>query len=227
MSLVEMRTLSRQYELFHLPAQYTPEQLREIYFQVSRSCEYDNFLRLPGGARLEVAAGEGVSNESSVTFTKDRIFFREESVGGSREHLLKRVTEVLTVAVEKVGLPFYIARNITLRAVCQTPRGMSSTAFMAEHLFKINAQHNTVFDRPAQLVGFRMQFPCRDPLREATHQLRIETYMRDARSLYVEDIASYKVPVPARDLARVETEFRDAEVFLHDQVGKFLGQFGE
>jgi hypothetical protein len=224
--LLELRTLSRQYELFHLPVQHAPEPLRDIYYAVSRTCGYDNFIRMPGGARFEVAAAEGVSNESSVTFAKDRILFREESASGD-EHLLKRMAEVLTVAADKFALPVYIARTITLRAVCATPRGLSSTAFMAEHLFKLTPQHFAVFDRPALLAGFRVHFPPRDPLREAAHQLRIEPYLRDARSLYVEEIAAYKAPLPARDLARLETEFREAEKFLHDQAGRFLGQFSE
>ncbi len=224
--MTDPRTVSRILEYFHLPIQHAPEVLRDVYLQVSRSCEFDNFIRIPGGARLESVASEG-SASSSVSFLKDRISFQEEQPSSSLEILLRRIEATLGVATAKCNIPLFVARNITFRAVVPAPRGQHGSQFLSENFFKLEPEHFSDFERPGALVGFRMQFHPKDPTREPLHQVRIETYLKDPRSLFVEDWATFKVPIQSRDLARLSTEAKEVEAFLGERVTAFLAQFGE
>jgi hypothetical protein len=220
----EPRTIARIVELFHIPIQHTPELLRAIYLAVSSSCGYDNFVRVSGGARLEAAPGEGTGGTSRVLFLKDRISFHDELNNVSLEHFLRRIEEVVNVATEKLSVPIFIARNITVRTVAGAPRGQHASQFLAENLFQLDPEALQPLGRPAQLVGFRMLFPPADP-KGGTHQVRIEAYLRDPRSLFIEDMATFKIPVQPRDRARVAEELREVDDFIQERVSAFLSQF--
>ncbi|MEM7260655.1 MAG: hypothetical protein AAF488_01600, partial [Planctomycetota bacterium] len=176
--MVELRTVSRVLEYFHLPLQHSPDVLRDVYLEVSGSCDFDNFIRIPGGARLESAAAEN-SARSTVSFLKDRITFQEEQSSASLDILVRRIEATLAVAVEKCGIPLFVARNITYRAVCPTPGGLHASAFLQQNFFDLTPAHFEGFERPGALVGFRMQFPPKNPTQEPLHQVRIEAYLKD------------------------------------------------
>lgn len=218
----EPRTIARIVELLHIPYQPVPETLRDVYLQIARSCGYDNFIRIGPGARMETL-GEGGS-ASRVQFGNDRITFHEEHTGASLESLLRRVEEVVRVAFERLAIPVIICRNITLRAVAGAPRNLTAAQFLADNLLHITGQDFAPFGRPGQIVGMRMQFPPTDP-QQGVHQVRIESYLRDARALYLEDWATFKVPIPTQDLECIARELREVETFLHERIAAFLNQF--
>lgn len=220
----EPRTIARILELLHLPMQHSPEVLRDIYLAISTSCGYDNFIRMAGGARLETA-GEGGA-VSRVTFAGDRISFHEEHNNLGMEGFSRRVQEVARVVTEKLSIPLFICRNITLRAVASSPgsAGPQASRFLAENLLRVSPEEFAPFERPGQIVGFRMHFPPRDP-RGGMHQIRIESYLRDPRSLFLEDWATFKAPVQSRDTAKISEELLEVEDFLHERMAAFLNQF--
>ena len=219
----EPRTIARIIELFHIPIQHTPEVLRDVYQEISSSCGYDNFIRISGGARLEAAATEG-GTVSRLTFMKDRIGFHEERGDSSLASLLRRVEAVISVATEKLSIPIFIARNLTLRAIASPPRGQTSADFISRNLIRIEAEDFEPLERPGQVVGLRFHFPPTDP-KGGTHQVRIESYLRDPRMLYLEDWATFKVPVQSRDHKKIAAELQEVEEFLHDRLCSFLSQF--
>lgn len=223
---VDLRTASRIHEFFHIPIQPSVDALRDIYVEVSKSCGYENFLRTGDGARIESVPGEG-GGRSIVDFRKDRISFRDEEMSGGLEHFLRRIEATLKAAVPKLRIPLFIARNVTYRAIAPIPRGSHSSQFLAESMFAFEPKDFAAFGRPAQVVGLRLQFPPRDPARECFHQVRIETYLRDPRSLFIEDWATFKMPAQASEWSRIAAEGREVETFMNDQIGQFLEQFGE
>lgn len=221
--MIEPRTIARIIELFHIPIQHSPETLRDVYQEISSSCGYDNFIRVAGGARLESAATEG-GTVSRLTFSKDRIGFHEERSDGSLESLLRRVEAVIAVATEKLSIPIFIARNLTLRAIASPPRGLTSSEFVAQNLVRVEPEDFQPLGRPGQVVGLRFHFPPTEP-KGGTHQVRIESYLRDPRMLYLEDWATFKVPVQSRDHRKISAELQEVEEFLHERLCSFLSQF--
>ncbi len=61
--------------------------------------------------------------------------------------------------------------------------------------------------------------------KSGSHQVRVEAYLRDPRSISVEDVATFKVPVQSRDRDRIATEMSEVEDFVHERVTAFLSQF--
>ena len=222
--IAEPRTIARICEIFHIPFQHSIEQLRDVYLKVSSSCGYDNFIRQPGGARLESAAGEGGGGVSRVTFGKDRMSFAEENADTSLENFRRRLEAVVEVAAETLSIPVLVARNITQRAVVAAPGGKPASNFLAENFFQLGGGQMEPFGRPTQITGMRLQFPPPDP-RAGIHQVQIGSYARDPRALYIEDVATFKVPVQSREPAKVVEELREVDDFVQQRVCGFLKQF--
>ncbi len=218
----EARTIARIVELIHIPIQHAPEPLRDIYREVSGSCGYDNFLRQQEGARLEAATEGGAV--SRVSFQRDRITFHEELGNVTLDQFRQRIDEVVTVAGERLGIPLFILRTVTQRVVIASPGGRHATQFLGENVFRLGAVELGSFGRAVHLVGLRLNLPSSDP-KVGSHQVRLEAYLRDPRSLFVEDLATFKLPVPARDKERLAVELREVEEIVNERVGAFLSQF--
>ncbi len=217
----EPNTISRIVELLHLPASHTPEALREVYAEVSKSCGYDNFIRQPGGARLESAEAEGGS-VSRLTFGRDRVIFQEERTRSGLEHFVRKIEAVTKVAAPKLGIPLFVARTVTRRVIAAVPGSETGASFLARTVFRIEPDDLAVLERPAQVVGVRLDFPGRQP-QDGAHRVRVETYLRDQGALYLEDIATYKVPVQSLDHAKISGELHDVEEFVGGKLTEFLG----
>ena len=91
----EASTLSRIVELLHIPAQHSPETLREVYTMISTACGYDNFIRQPGGARLELRdmrkTYPAVVADDSVSLA----FMRGKRRNYSRSPIVLQLSQVL------------------------------------------------------------------------------------------------------------------------------------
>ncbi|MGE3164583.1 MAG: hypothetical protein AB7O52_06740 [Planctomycetota bacterium] len=219
----EPRTIARILELIHLPVQHGPDVLRDVYLAISSSCGYDNFIRMADGARLETASSQG-GGFSRVTFGSDRIVLHEEHNNVGVETFLRRAQEVLRVSTEKVAIPVLVCRNVTLRAVASVPGGRTAPQFLGENLIRISDEEFQKFGRPGGVIGLRMHFPPAD-MRGGLHQVRVESYLRDPRSVFLEDVASFKMPLQGRDMGKLGEELMETEDFLHERVVGFLGQF--
>jgi len=217
----EASTTSRILELLHIPVQHSPDSLREVYGMISVACGYDNFIREPGGARLESIEGEAGAI-SRLTFTRERIVFLEERSRTGLDHFVRRVEAALRVAAPKLGIPLLIARTVTQRAVAQIPSGERAPGFLARTLIRIGPEDLQALGRPAHVVGVRLDLPPRTP-QDGAHRVRVETYLRDPSSLFLEDIATFKVPVQSLDHAQVAKELEEVDSFLGDKLTGFLG----
>lgn len=219
----EPRTIARILEMIHLPVQHGPDVLRDVYLAISSSCGYDNFIRSGDGARLETTTSQGGAF-SRVTFSADRIVLHEEHNNIGAETFLRRAQEVLRAVTEKIAIPVLVCRNVTLRAVASVPGGKTAPQFLAENLLRVGDEEFGVLGRPGGIIGLRLHFPPPD-VRGGLHQVRIESYLRDPRSLFLEDVACFKMPLQGRDLAKLSEELAETEDFLHERVAGFLNQY--
>ncbi|MHC4934893.1 MAG: hypothetical protein ACYTGJ_01620 [Planctomycetota bacterium] len=220
----EPKTIARIVELVHLPVNHDPEVLRQIYSMVSVACGYDNFIKQADGARLETAPPAG-SGGSRVIFLRDRIVFQEERTDATLEHFARKVEAVLKAALPKLGIPMIIGRTITQRLLLGVPGGESAADFLSRKAFRIEADDLEGFERAGQVVGLRLDFPMRQP-QEAGHRIRIESFLREPGSLFLEDVATWKIPVQGANAMQITEELEQVDEFVGDRVIRFLGGLG-
>lgn len=210
-------------ELVHVPTVHTPERLRAVYNEVCGTCGYENFLRVQGGARIERNEPEG-SGLSQLTFLADRIQMTEDRTGISGEQFGKKVQAVLSVAMPALGIPFLLVQVCTVRAIAAPNSFPNASEYLARSLFRIQEEDLAPLHRPTSVFGFRLVFP---PTKQEPHNfnVRVECYARDGRSLYIENVGTFKTPIQGANLQEVEENLRKTSDFLVENVVSFLSQF--
>lgn len=221
--LSEPRTISILVELIHIPAKHPFERLRDVYNQVSSPCGYDNFIRLPNGARLERGQGEDVEI-STVTFLNDRLQFVEDNVTMSLEQIGKKLAAVLRSAMPVLGIPFFLVQQYTVRAIATPNSYKNASEFIGKSLFRIQEEDVEVFERPTNIFGLRLVFP---PTKSQPHHfnVRIESYTRDPQSVYLENVGIFKTPVQLSQLETLQESLSLTSDFLAGNVCRFLSRY--
>jgi len=211
--------------MVHIPSKHAFERLREVYNQVSNTCGYDNFIRLPNGARLERGQGQGEGEEiSTLTFLNDRVQMVEDHVTMPVDQIGKKLVEVLQKAMPILGLPFFLVQQYTVRAIATPNSFKNASEFIGRSLFRIRDEDVTLLERPTNIFGLRLVFP---PTKSQPHHfnVRIEAYTRDPQSVYLENVGVYKAPLEFQRLEALKDNLEQTSEFLTGNVCRFLSQY--
>jgi len=221
--LSEPRTISLLTELIHLPVVHSPEKLREVYNQACRTCGYENFLRIPGGARIERKESEG-EGFSQLSLIGDRIQLTEDHTGVSADQFSKKVLAVLSTAMPVLGIPLLLVQQTTVRITSAPNSFRTAAEYLARSLFRIRPEDIDSLGRPTTMFGFRLVFP-QTLEHPQKYTVRVECYVRDPRSLYIENVGTFNSPIQAGQLDQVEKNLLLTSEFVVENVMRFLSVF--
>jgi len=221
--LSEPRTISLLTELIHLPVVHAPEKLRAVYNEVCRTCGYENFLRVQGGARIERRELEG-EGFSQLSFSGDRIQLTEDHTGVSVEQFGRKAVAVLSTALPTLGIPLILIQQATVRITAVPNSFKTASEYLARSVFRIQADDLQPLGRPTSVFGFRLVFPpaAHEP---QNYNVRVECYVRDGRSLYIENVGTFKTPIQPGGIEQVEKNLQMTSTFLVNNVVQFLSVF--
>ena len=198
------------------------EKIREVYQRVCSSCGYENFIRTSNGARIE-RQGSGGTGFSHLNFSGDRIQFTEDHVGISVDQFAEKVTTSLREAVDVLRIPIFLVQQVTVRLTTTPHSQKSASEFLGNRVFRVEPDQLESFGRPGSIFGFRLLFP---PTAGAPqYNVRIESYMRDPRALYIENVGTFKTPIPMGQIDTVAANIETTAEFLSSKVLPFVGQF--
>lgn len=218
--LSEPRTITLITELVHLPAVHAPERLREVYNDVCRTCGYENFLRVQGGARIERSEPES-GGLSQLSFQADRIQLTEERTGVAVDQFGKKIEAVLSTALPVLNIPVLLVQVCTVRVTAAPNSFPNASEYLARSVFRIQAEDLQTLERPTSVFGFRLVFPS-TPKEPHNFNVRVECYARDGRSLYLENVGTFKTPIQPPQLEQVARNLQATSDFLVDNVASFL-----
>ncbi len=221
--LSEPRTISLISEFIHVPAVHAPEKLREIYSEVCRTCGYENFLRVQGGARIERRNPEG-EGFSQLALLGDRVQLTEDHTGTSTEQFGKKVVAVLSTVLPTLGIPFLLIQQNKVRATSTPNSAKTAADFLARRVFRILPEQLEPLGRPTSVFGFRLVFPGQ-PRSPENFNVRIESYVRDPRALYIENTGTFKTPIQLSTLSQAEDNLRLTSTFISESILNFLSLY--
>jgi len=221
--LSEPRTISLITELIHLPTVHSPEKLREVYNEVCRTCGYENFYRIQGGARIERKDPEG-EGFSQLSLVGDRIQLTDDHTGISVEQFGMKSKAVLSTALPALGIPVIILQQTTVRVIAMPNSFKTAAEFLARSVFKIRPEDLEPLRRPVNVFGFRLLFPPTVD-QPQNYNVRVECYVRDGKSLYIENVGTFKTPIQPATIDQVEKNLQMTSDFLVEGVVKFLSVF--
>lgn len=221
--LSEPRTIGLLTDLIHIPSKHQPDRLREIYNKLCTTCDYENFIRTADGARVESGQLE-TDHVSKVTFRQDRIQIVEDHPSMSLDQCIRKIVTVARVAMEELRLPVYLAQQSTVRSIAAPNCFRSAGEFLAVGIFRMNPADLEPLGRPTSLHGLRLLFP---PTKERLHKfnVRVECYLRDPRSIYIENVATFQAPIQLASLDLIGTHLEAAAQFVSSNICEFLSRF--
>lgn len=221
--LSEPRTISLLSELIHIPSKHTLDELREVYNALSSAADYENFIRTPDGARIERAAAEGAET-STVNLRHDRLIMVEDNTTLTLHQYCQKLETVARTVMEVLGVPFFLVHQSTVRAIASPNAFKTGSEFIGRSLFRIEAEDLRPLGRPTNIFGFRLFFPATT---EHPYQfnVRIESYIKDNRSIYIENVGMFKTPIQKQNIDVLASNVQATAEFVSTNLCQFLSQF--
>ncbi len=221
--LSEPRTIALIVELIHLPMQHAIGKLRNLYTQLCTECEFENFTRRPGGARIERPASEE-AGLSRLTFSPDRVQFTEEGGLLTLDSFCRRLEVIMERTMDQLGIPLFLMEQCTVRSVVTPGAYKSASDFIGARLTNVASADLSLLGRHANVFGFRLVVPP-TPEHRNSYNVRIEVYARDPKSLYLENVGTFRQPVNRGDLSALTGAMQEAGTFVSERLCPFLSLF--
>lgn len=230
--LSEPRSIAFITECVSPQLRFTPQDLQAFYSASISNDDlaYGNFNLMPGGATLATVYGEaGVPNcirQSVLAFRPDRIQISEEWPLLTLDDYLERVRRVFQLADETLKLPPFAAISTTARCLVSVQNVADSREYLNNSFFRMDEEAGETLGRGSNLLGLRMAFPGMKQ-GEAAFNLRVESFINEPASLFVEVQAMQPTPFEAKDTTPVTNAMQQSYDFLSENVMSYLHLCGE
>ncbi len=220
----QQRTIAYLCELHHPPLAPDPRPIQKLHNEMYESGDppWSSFAVTPAGPVLS----NPVSQPGAVSlaaFLVDRIQFREELGSMTYEEFGTRIRTVAEQAAERRGIQMFTGQQVTIRCLINPRTFRDSRAFLRQGMFRFGGE-TEVLGRDPQLYGLRLVFPPGSESPDA-FSLRIESYNRDPRSLFLENQGTFGPLITGRSLTQIEENVRSTYVFLRERAIAFVARF--
>jgi hypothetical protein len=218
------RSIAFAAEILHPPQQLRADQVQAVHNALYRQPQlgYQNFQVAPDGIHLSNLP-QAPGQVSMASFAWDRLVLREELRGTTPEDFATRVVNVATTAFQTLGVTTSVAQQFVVRSLIAPRNFRDGREFLGQRLIAPGADAWQSFGRPLQALGVRFVFPPHERHVE-THQVRIETWPQDPRSIWIEDTSSYPSPLPVAELPRLADRLAATYDHLTGPVCQFLAR---
>ncbi|MEQ1631985.1 MAG: hypothetical protein ABL997_06405 [Planctomycetota bacterium] len=215
------RTISFSAEILYPPVQLRADLVQGVHNTLFRqpSLGYQSFQIAPDGCHL-TNLPQTPGQVSSLSFLADRMVLREEFRATTIEDFATRVVNVAGIAFSALSIPISIAQQFCVRSLIAPKHPRDGREFLAKCLLA-RGDALTAFGRTMQGLGLRFTFPPCEQDR-ALHQVRVESWPQDARSLWLEVTSTYPAAIAAAQLPSVQDQLYATYGFLTGPVADYL-----
>lgn len=219
------RTIAFVAELLFPPMQLRADLVQGVHNALFRqpTLSYQSFQIAHDGIHLTNLA-QTPGQVSMATFLPDRLLVREELRGITVEDFATRVVNLATTACQSLGIAASVAQQFCVRSLVNPKHARDGREFLAQRLLAGEKSGWQVFGQSAQSIGLRLTFP---PSGEhpGRHQVRIESWPHDPRSVWLENTTFFAGAVATADLPQLAEELYATYRFLTGPVGEFLASY--
>jgi len=219
------RTIAFVAEILFPPMQLRADLVQGVHNTLFRqpALSYQSFQVGHDGVHLTNLAQQP-GQVSAATFLPDRMVVREELRGATVEDFATRVVNLATTAFQALGIGSSIAQQFCIRSLVSPKHVRDSREFVSNRMFAAAPEAWQSLGRPIQSLGLRLTFPPADGHREL-HQVRVETWPHDPRSLWIEDTSTFAGALVTADLPQIAGQLYATYGFLTGPIGDFLAGY--
>lgn len=224
MSDYATRTISLHCDVHHAPSPPDPKAIQRLHNALFEdgAPAYSSFAVTPHGPVLTNPA-QRQGYVSQAAFLADRIQLREELGSSTVEEFARNVKDIVERAAPLRGLRGFRGQQVTIRSLVNPRHHPNSQGLLRDGVFRFDDQ-TAVFGREPQMYGLRLAF-APAPGESTAHALRIETFLQDPRSLFLEVQSTFGPFALPEDLEKAEENVLATYEFLQDRALGFLAQY--
>ncbi len=220
-----LRSIAFVADLIHPPMQHNPDDLQRMHSVVfnDTECKYQNFQVVPHGAQM--ANPQKRPNViSCCTVLQDRIQVREELTGIGMEEFRSRLLRIGQIAVTNLRIPVFVVRQFIVRSLVNPRHVQDSRQFLGSSILKKDDQYFDIFEKDPDLLGLRFSFGSPGQT-DGLFNVRIESYAQDARSLFLENVGTFRQPKAVNDLDGISDDFDAVYTYMEKRIIPFIARF--
>ena len=209
--------------------QPTPQALQKLYTRMvgEAGLSYTNFNLMPTGAQMSTVHGRAslpnTTSHSALVFTPDRVQIKEEWPSIAMDDYVDRMKRVLEITMEELAVPSFMVTQCCIRSLVTAQGYDNAHEFFNQHFFSMTKEQVDTLGRSPNLFGLRLAFPPTTD-NQSVHNVRVETFTGDPRSVYLENAAVFSKPFGTGQVNVAEEGFRAAYEFLTGNVAEYLRQ---
>lgn len=227
MSNYDPRTIAFGAEVLHAPVQLRADVVQRVHNELysNRALAYQNFQVAQDGIHLTNPA-QAPGQISSVTFLPDRTVLREELRGTSIEDFAARVVNIVGVAYRNLQIQVSLGQQFWVRSLINPQHSTDSRSFVSERMLAGGSEGLAEFGVPLHSIGLRMTFPSTGPEVPLVN-LRIEPWVQEPRSLWLEVVGQFGAQVPADRLPQLGHALYTTYRFLTGPSLDYIAHFDQ
>lgn len=225
MDVYPLRSITFVAELIHPQKGHVLPQMQKIHhlaFADERT-RYANFQVIPGGVQLSNPP-TSMGAVSTALILPDRLRIQEQQTGISRDDFQSKVESLARLAMEQLEIPAFVAQQFLIQSLVNPRSSNSSPEFLAGSIMQIGASQLECFDRKPSLVGLRLSFPMSQE-EASLFNVRLESYERDRRSVFIENVGVFRESVEPARLADLAGQFDQTYAYIEGPILQFISQF--
>lgn len=220
----ESQLIHSRVELLYFPQNIPEERLREFFGNISQSTgiKYKEFKILPNNEAI-FRTVEG-SNISLTFIRRDRLIIQEDFPQFPLEILKSNVESIVKAAYNFIRVPFFVSQVSVIRRLYRPAKFNDARVFLGDNMCGMKDKLFPVFKRPAHIFGLRLSFPSFKE-NKIGYDLRIESYARDPKLIFVENMGVYNAPLTVNNINLILSNLDETNRFIEENTLEFLERF--
>jgi hypothetical protein len=201
------------------PAGLNAGHYREVFNRLSRVGTFNYLITCDGVELASPATESGASVK--VTLVKDAATVSFDPTTKSAEFAAEELIEILKEVTGAIPIPVFVHQVHVLRKTLPLQGQTDARQFIMNEVLRMEPERLRGWERGFGSVGVRFVFPPQKMEDLSTHDLKVESFFQDATKLFIEDTASFLVPVPVGQWDTLKANLAEANRFM-DEYSRVL-----
>lgn len=203
------------------PAQLNATHYREVFNRLSA---VETFNYAVAGSGVELATPPRESGESiKVSLTHDAVHVSFDPTSKSSDFAAEELLVILKEVAAVLPIPVFVHQTHVLRKLVPLAGAQpDARAYLLQGVLGLPQERLAGWKRGFAAVGLRFVFAPQRADDLSAHDLKVESFLPDPGKLFVEDSASFLVPMPAGQWEMLKANLAEANRFLDEYAASLL-----
>lgn len=203
------------------PAPLTATHYRDIFNRLSAMLTL-NFRIAGDGVELTTPPAEG-GELTRIVVTRESLQVAFDPTGWSADFAAEQLMAIVKEVAPALPIPVFVHQIHVLRKTRPLAGGVDARTFLLTEVARLPPERLGAWKRGYLGAGLRFVFPPQQMNELSAHELKLESFLPDPAKVYLEDSASFLVPMPAGQWDTLKANLAEANRFLDEYADILLG----